>query len=119
LGPDRGYERRLDKAIKTLNNSAKGNATTLRKADTAAAQAQAARSLQAAYRKAAGSLRNATDNPQVSAGNDAIVASLTGLANAYGRLATAARAENEAAYESARARIADGERRLSKALAAV
>jgi hypothetical protein len=119
LGPDRGYERRLDKAIKTLNNSAKGNATTLRKADTAAAQAQAARSLQAAYRKAAGSLRNATDNPQVSAANDAIVASLTGLANAYGRLATAARAENEAAYESARARIADGERRLSKALAAV
>jgi hypothetical protein len=119
LGPDRGYERQLDKAIRKLNGSTKGKAATLRNADTAAAQAQAARSLQAAYRKAAGALRNATDNPQVSGANDAIVAALTGLANSYGRLATAARAENEAAYRTARDRIADGEKRLKDALKAV
>jgi hypothetical protein len=117
LGPDKDYERVLDKAITTLNKSAKGSAAALRNADTARGQAQAARSLQAAYRKAAGSLRNATDNPQVS--NAAIVAALNALANAYGRLATAAQAQNEAAYAAARARIADGERRVKQALKAV
>ena len=86
-------------------------------ADTARGQAQAASSLRAAYSKAARSLRNATDNPQVP--NDAIVAALTGLANAYGRLATAAQAENEAAYEAARRAIADGKDRLKGALSAV
>jgi hypothetical protein len=117
LGPDKDYERALDKAITTLNKSAKGSAAALRNADTARGQAQAARSLQAAYRKAAGSLRNVTDNPQVS--NAAIVAALNALANAYGRLATAAQAENEAAYAAARGRIADGERRVKQALKAV
>jgi hypothetical protein len=117
LGPDKEYERALGKAIKTLNKSAKGSAAALRSADTARGQAQAASSLRAAYSKAARSLRNATDNPQVP--NDAIVAALTGLANAYGRLATAARAENEAAYEAARRTIADGKDRLKDALSAV
>jgi hypothetical protein len=117
LGPDNDYERALDKAITTLNKSAKGSAAALRNADTARGQAQAARSLRATYRRAAGSLRNVTDNPQVS--NAAIVAALNALANAYGRLATAAQAENEAAYAAARARIADGERRVKQALKAV
>jgi hypothetical protein len=117
LGPDNDYERALDKAITTLNKSAKGSAAALRNADTARGQAQAARSLRATYRRAAGSLRNVTDNPQVS--NAAIVAALNALANAYGRLATAAQAENEAAYAAARARIADGEKRLKQALEAV
>ena len=117
LGPDKDYERRLDKAIGTLNKSAKGAAAALRNADTARGQAQAASSLRAAYSKAARSLRNATDNPQVP--NDAIVAALTGLATAYGRLATAARAEDEAAYAAARGRIRDGQKRLNDALRAV
>jgi len=117
LGPDKDYERRLDKAIGTLNKSAKGSAAALRNADTARGQAQAASSLRAAYSKAARSLRNATDNPQVS--NGAVVAALTGLATAYGRLATAARAENEAAYAAARGRINDGQKRLKDALRAV
>jgi Protein kinase domain len=117
LGPDKGYERKLDKAIGTLNQSTKGRAAALRKADTAAAQAQAATALEGAYRKAARSLRGATDNPQVS--NGAVVAALNDLANAYGRLATAARAEDEAAYGAARGRIRDGEQRLKAALKAV
>jgi Protein kinase domain len=117
LGPDREYESKLDKAITTLNKSTKGKGAALRRADTPAAQAEAATSLQAAYRTAARSLRGATDNPQVS--NDAIVAALKGLADAYGRLATAARAENGAAYAAARGKIAAGEQRLRKALAAV
>jgi flagellar biosynthesis/type III secretory pathway protein FliH len=117
LGPDKDYERVLDKAITTLNKSAKGSAAALRTADTARGQAQAATSLQAAYRKAARSLRAATRNPQVP--NAAIVTALNALANAYARLASAAQAENEAAYEAARDRIADGEARLKAALKAV
>jgi hypothetical protein len=117
LGPDREYERKLDKAITALNQSTRGRVAALRRADTAAGQAEAASSLQGAYRKAARSLRNATNNPQVS--NGAIVAALNGLASTYGRLATAARAENEAAYAAARRKIADGEQRVRKALGAV
>jgi hypothetical protein len=117
LGPDKDYERELDKAIKTLNKAAKGSAAALRNADTARGQAQAASSLRAAYRKAAGSLRNVTDNPQVP--NAAIVGALNAVANAYGRLASAAQAENEAAYAAARGRIADGETRLKRTLKAV
>jgi Protein kinase domain len=117
LGPDKGYERKLDKAIGTLNKSTKRKTAALRKADTAAAQAQAATALQAAYGKAGRSLRGATHNPQVA--NGAVVAALTGLANAYARLASAARAENEAAYAAARHRITAAERRLKDALKAV
>ena len=83
----------------------------------AAGQAQAADSIQAAYRKAAKELRNATDNPQVP--NEGIVAALTGLASAYGRLATAAQAEDEGAYESARRAVDRGKTRLKRALRAV
>jgi hypothetical protein len=117
LGPDKAYERKLDKAITALNESTKGKGAALRQADTAAGQAEAASSLGAAYRKAARSLRGATDNPQVA--NGALVAALTGLANAYGRLSTAARAEDDAAYAAARRKIADGEKRLRKELGAV
>ena len=117
LGPDKAYERKLDKAITTLNKSAQRQGAALRQADTAAGQAEAARALQAAYRKAARSLRGATDNPQVS--NAPVVAALNGLASAYGRLAAAARAEDETGYAAARGRIAGGEKRLREALDAV
>jgi len=117
LGPDKDYERELHKAISTLNKSVKGSAAALRNADTARGQAEAASSLQAAYRKAARRLSDATDNPQVP--NAAIVAALNSLANGYGRLAKAAQVENEPAYAAARGRISDGQQRLKDALKAV
>ena len=98
LGPDQAYERKLDKAITTLNKSTKGRGAALRRADTPAGPGCGGRLPPGRLPQGAGSLRGATDNPQVS--NDAIVAALKGLADAYGRLATAARAERRGGLRS-------------------
>ena len=108
LGPDEGYQRTLDRVVKRLNGATKGQAATLRGADTPGAQARAADSLRASYRSAARSLRGATANPQVTGANKRIIAALEGLAGRYEQLATAARADDAAAYGKARFFIEHG-----------
>lgn len=119
LGPDENYEGVLDVAIKRLNKATAKGANALRGADSPAAQAKAADSLRSAYREAAKSLRGATHNPQVSGANADLVAALNALARRYDQLAAAARADDPAAYGTARYFIGAGEQRLRRALGAV
>ena len=53
LGPDKAYQGKLDAVIERLNKATKSGADDLRGADSPAAQAKAADSMQTAYGKAA------------------------------------------------------------------
>lgn len=119
LGRDKQYEATLRRTIKRLNAKTESGTQALRRAKTPNGQAQAARSLQAAYSDAADSLRNATKNPQVIGANRRIVAALENLARRYGHLAAAARADDASDYGTARYWINQGKKRLNGALDSV
>jgi serine/threonine-protein kinase len=119
LGPDKAYEKKLNRAIKSLNAAAPKQAKQLRSAENSAGQASAANALSDSYGNAAKQLSDATDNPMVSGANEDVVRALRDVSDAYDRLAAAARKEDEAAYASARADVRQGKARLAKALRSV
>ena len=117
LGPSEEYADALNAAIGRLNSARGAGRTALRRANTPGRQAQAAAGLERAYRTAARALRGAPGRrPFAAEANAGIVRALGLTADAYARLASAARRSNGGAYGSARRAVRAGESGVQRAI---
>ena len=97
-GPDPGYAKSLSASFKRLNAAVNNKTSALRQAGTNSAQAGELDDLAGAYATAAVSLRKLNPSADVAPLNKAIVAALGDERDAYRRMASAARAGDEAEY---------------------
>ena len=116
LGPSSTYGTALKAAIIDLNNATRAARVNMRNARTAAAQADAARQLAAAYQHASMALSKVDPGPQQAGADARLTHALTTLANGYGHLARAATAQHAGAYGVARASIARADASLTSSL---
>jgi hypothetical protein len=116
LGADEKYLSKLDDAISRLNTARRKDAAKLRKAKQRTGQAQAASAIEADYRRAARSLRSLSVSPAVLTASSAVNRALAQTADAYGRLAAAAKQGRGSAYDAARRDAASGDTALKRAL---
>lgn len=119
LGPSQAYADALNAALSRLNTARAGGTATLRQARTPDGQSRAAGSLQRAYRAAAQAMDSAPAGPREADANAEIVSALGDTADAYERLASAARAGDAGRYNSARSAARRGEARVRRAVAAL
>jgi hypothetical protein len=117
LGPSQGYADALNGAMSRLNTARAAGTATLRSARTPDGQSRAAGNLQRAYREAAQAMDRAPAGPREADANARIVSALSATADAYERLASAARAGDRGRYNSARSAANRGERRVRQAVA--
>ena len=116
LGPSEAYARELGNAFDPLDAARRSEGQKLSDADTAAAQASAARSLSKAYGTAVQSLSAAEPGPAERETTVAIDDSLRKLQAEYGSLADAAEAGDSAAYSAASSSIEAADGRLKRSL---
>jgi hypothetical protein len=116
LGPDKRYLATLTRTIKRLNTSRKPHLRQLRGAERPAGQARAARAIAADYRRAERRLGRLQVSPAVKDASAAVRAALRRTEAAYRRLAAAAAAGDDAAFDDARRDVAAGDRALRRAL---
>jgi hypothetical protein len=116
LGPNEAFARDLSDALGPLDEARRTGGQNLRDADTAGAQASAARSLSDAYRSAARSLTGTEPGPAERQTAVAILDALRNLQVRYGSLADAAQAGDGAAYDTASGQIEEAEKRLERSL---
>jgi hypothetical protein len=116
LGADERYLAKLDRALERLNTARMRDVRALRRAKRQAGQADVARSLAEAYRRAGRSLRGLSVSPAVQAAATSVRTALARTEAAYGRLAAAARRGNRKRYNAARDDVRAGEAGLQRAL---
>lgn len=116
LGPSQQYADSLNGAMSRLNTARAAGTATLRQARTPDGQSRAAGNLQRGYREAAQAMDNAPAGPREADANAAIVSALAATADAYERLASAARGGDRGRYNSARSAANRGERRVRQAV---
>ena len=116
LGPDPGYADSVNKSISGLNHARASKLKALRAAKTPDEQAKLLGDLGAAYGAAATPLSKVQVSPADKPANAAIVAALKGGQSAYGAMAGAARANDEAAYNRGKAAVDKADANLQQAL---
>jgi serine/threonine-protein kinase len=116
LGPSDEYASAVSKTLGTLDTARSSGEQKLKAAGSQKAQADAAHGLADSYGKAAGSMRTAPFGPAERTANEAIVASMSGVQHAYGRLGSAAANNDSGAYKSASSAVQKAETRLNDAL---
>ena len=119
LGPSQQYADALNGAMARLNTARAAGTATLRQARTPDGQSRAAGNLQRGYREAAQAMDNAPAGPREADANAGIVSALAATADAYERLASAARRGDRGRYNSARSAANRGERRVRQAVGAL
>jgi hypothetical protein len=115
LGPSTAYASLLTATVKRLDAAITGPAAGLRAARTPKAQASAAASIEAAYRRAASRLRAAAITPEAADANDALTSALVALAAGYAHAGSAAASNDAAGYQRAAQQIDAGSAALSRA----
>jgi hypothetical protein len=116
VGPSGEYAQAVTDALGTLAGNVERADAALRRANTPGAQAEAARRLQAAYRRAAQTLRDQQVNPADAGPNARLVAALAGVAKAYGQAASAAADASRPRYQQARQATSRAQGELDEAL---
>jgi hypothetical protein len=119
LGPSEQYAKLVSGALRTLRTQRGARLQTLRTARTQVQQAAAADALGRAYRLAAGRLIRAPVNVVNRSANEELVSALAAAKTAYEQLGRAARRDDRTAYDAARRRIAQTERRIDRAVVAL
>jgi hypothetical protein len=117
VGPSAHYAKSVGDALGALGKAAKSGQAKLRAAKTPKAQAVAARSLNAAYGKAAAAVRGLEVSPADKLANAQLATALGSTAKAYGSAAKAAAKNDKGAYAKASKAVAAGQQSVSKALA--
>jgi hypothetical protein len=116
VGPSKDYASAVTKTFGTLNAADKAGVAKLNSAKTPQAQAAAARSLSAAYAKAASTLAKQNVNPADAGINGLIVGALRQTSAAYAKAAKAAAAKNKSGFSSAKGAVASGRKAVADAL---
>jgi Protein kinase domain len=119
LAPSAQYASALGSALTALHSAVAAGTVRLRAATSASAQAAAAAQLAAAHSSASSALGRLTVSPSAQGLNASLAGALAALGRDYAALASAARAEDEAAYGRAEHAIADDGARAKSALAAL
>lgn len=119
LGGSATYGRAVRSTMATLNTSRSRLRARLRSARTPQGQARLAGGLASSYRTAAGSLASVSAPAAVADANEQIVRTMRLVANSYDRLASAARADNRAAFNRARVQVRQREQLLDARLRAL
>lgn len=101
LGPDPGYGKRLAAAIDTLDGALKTSGSRLREARTGRGQARSAAAIGQAFTKAAAKLDSAPVSARDRDSHNELLVAIRAQADAYGRLATAARSGRRDGYRQA------------------
>jgi hypothetical protein len=118
IGPSPAFAKAVGTQLAKVSQASATQGTALAKARTPAAQAAAARKLQAAYRTAAAGLPKTQQlSPADRGANARLHAALGGVAKAYGRAATAAAKHDKAGFKQAGAAVTRAQRELAGALA--
>jgi serine/threonine protein kinase len=113
---DPAYAASLNAAIRGVNVASRSKLKAAQGADTALAEAGPLGDLSATYRRAAASLGKTAHGPELKAANVAIIAALGGLGDGYDKMASAASSGDESGYNSGKAAVRQGERKLQRAL---
>ena len=117
VGPSKDYAETVSKVLAGLDKGDKAGRADLASAKTPTAQAAAARSLSAAFAKAAKSLA-AADVPLADRSvHTPLVKGLRQTSAAYGKLAAAAVKNDKGAYRKAGGDVSDGRKAVADALA--
>ena len=119
LGGSAAYGRAVRTTMATLNASRSRLRADLRSARTPDGQARLAGRLASVYRTAAGSLASVSAPAAVADENEQLVRTMRLVANSYDRLASAARADNRAAFNRARVQVRQREELLDGRLRAL
>jgi hypothetical protein len=119
VGPSKDYAKAVGDALGALNRTVKSGQAKLSSAKTPQAQASAARSLSAAYAKAAKALRGLDLSPADQLANAKLVAALTATSKAYANAAKAASKHDKKAYAQASKAVDKGQKAVSDALAGI
>jgi hypothetical protein len=117
IDPSPAYGRRLDAALRPLERDRDAALTALRAARLPTAQAAAARSVAAAYRRAARGLRGIAPGPTRERTHAALVAAIGPNARAFTAMAAAATRNDGVAFDAARRQAASADARLARTLA--
>jgi serine/threonine protein kinase len=116
VGPNPDYAESVSGAMAELNQAATRGNRALRAADTPAAQARAAGSLQNAYQGASGTLDDLELSPADQGANARLVTALGGVADAYGRAEAAARNNSRAGFRRANTAVEQAQQDVADAL---
>jgi hypothetical protein len=116
VGPSPTYAEAAGGAMAALSEAAESGNRALRRADTPAAQARAAGDLRRAYQQAAQALRGLELSPADRGVNARLVAALGGVADAYGRAASAARSNSKAGFRRAGRSVDQAQQEVAGAL---
>ena len=119
LGPSEDYATALGEALAPLNEARSSQGAELRDAETAAAQARAAKALSRSYGTAGSAVADAPAGPAEREANQELAASLSRLEAEYGRLADAAEAGDSGSYSAASSAVDAAEKRLQRGLTAL
>ena len=117
LGPDPAYARTLSATLGKLDRASRPAAARLRRADTPAAQANAAHALERQHLAASRALARARVSPADAGGNATVAAALKAISLAYLRAGDAAKANDSGAYAAAGKALREEQARLKRALA--
>jgi hypothetical protein len=116
LGPSKDYAAAISKTLGTLAKADKSGLSKLRSAKTPRAQASAARSLSAAYGKAAKTLAGQDLSPADRGVNALMVKALRQTSAAYAKAAKAAAAKSKSGFSSANGAVGKGRQAVADAL---
>ena len=114
LGPSKAYAAAVSKTLGTLGKADKSGSAKLASAKTQKQQAAAARSLSAAYDKAAKTMAGADVPPADKSANAALVKGLRSTGAAYAKLGKAAAGNDKGDYSKARGDVSSGGARRSR-----
>lgn len=116
LGQTSDYATALSAALSLLDGERLAGRRQLAGATRPSEQARAARGLRSAFASAAARIGDLAPSPVARPAHLSLVAVLRGTATAYGALASAADAQDNAAYDAASKRVDAAERRLDAAI---
>jgi hypothetical protein len=117
LGPSKHYAAASSKALKTLGTADKKGLAKLKSAKTPQAQGAAARSLSAAYAKAAKTFQRQDVGPADGSLNTQMVRALRQTSGAYSQAAKAAAAKSKSRFASASGAVGKGRQAVADAIA--
>jgi hypothetical protein len=117
LGPSKSYASATSKTLKRLGTADKRGLAKMKSAKTPKAQAAAARSLSAAYAKAAKAFKGRNVGPADGSLNTQMVKALQQTSGAYSQAAKAASSNNKSRFASARGTVGKGRQAVADAIA--